>query len=101
MFRIDPGTLYTKADLEAALSEFGGNVDVWLARVRPAKRFARAWFGEDLLEAIRRTPPLSERKTRGDLPAPSNRGGRRRADPDGLEPLRRLKAELREERLDR
>lgn len=80
MTRIDPCALYSRADLEAMLKPLGIDPDGFVSRLKPRKRFRLVWFGEDLLEAIRRAPELSEPAP---IPAPKNRGGRRRTGPKG------------------
>ena len=60
MIRIDPHGLYSRSDLDKMLRPIGIDADGWIARLKPVKRFRRAWFGEDLLDAIRNAPALGE-----------------------------------------
>lgn len=75
MIRIDPHSLYSRSDLEEMLRPLGIDPDGFIGRLKPRKRFRLAWWGEDLIEAIRRAPELSEPVP---IPTPKNRGGRRR-----------------------
>ena len=60
MIRIDPNTLYSRSDLIEMLKPLGIEADGFIARLRPAKRFRLAWWGEDLIEAIQNAPALGE-----------------------------------------
>lgn len=56
--RIDPTTLYSREDLGELLEPMGIDPDGFIQRVNPSKRFRRAWWGADLIEAIDRAPCL-------------------------------------------
>ena len=60
MIEIRPHCLYSRADLVAMLRPLGIDADGFIARLKPVKRFRLAWWGEDLLEAIRNAPALGE-----------------------------------------
>lgn len=78
-FVIEPTALYSKPDLEKMLEPFGIDVDHFLARIQCVKRFRSAWLGEDLLQAIRNTAPLSA-KDLPEIPGPSKRRRRKAVD---------------------
>ena len=63
MIEIRPHGLYSRSDLDKMLRPLGIDADGWIARLRPVKRFRRAWFGEDLLAAIRKAPALDRKGT--------------------------------------
>lgn len=104
VIRIDPHALYSRADLDEMLRPMGIDVDGWIAKVRPVRRFRLAYWGGDLIRAIEATPALgsdgagidsggSDRKReRGSEKATGSRGGRRRAKEieAALAPLERL-----------
>lgn len=58
MVELNPHALYTREDLIDLLSPLGVDADGFVARIKPVKRFRLAWYGEDLLAAIRKAPPL-------------------------------------------
>ncbi len=60
MFKIDPAALYSKNDLTAYLEQEGIDIDHFLFRLKCKKKFRGLWFGEDLIEALRRVSPLSD-----------------------------------------
>lgn len=59
MVRLDPRTLYSKSDLQELLGE-QLSVDTFLARLRPTRRFKNLYWGQDLLDALAKCPPLDE-----------------------------------------
>jgi hypothetical protein len=81
MIKFDPHALYSRRDLIQMLEPLGIDPDAWIGRIRPKKRFRQAWFGEDLLEAIRKSPALAEKSGDGDTtaqPAAAGSRGKRR-----------------------
>ena len=82
MFEIKPNAFYSRADLAKLLEPAGVDVDTFIGRLRPRKVFHRLFFGEDLIEAMRRAPALAEREEADnvELPAPpkARRGARRK-----------------------
>lgn len=75
MTRIDPHTLYGRCDLEEMLRPLGIDPDGFIGRIKPRKRFRLAWWGEDLIEAIRNSRELSEPVP---IPTAKHGGGRKR-----------------------
>lgn len=57
MIEIQPNCLYSRDDLIDMVKPLGIDADGFIARLKPVKRFRLAWWGEDLLEAIRNAPP--------------------------------------------
>ena len=97
MVEIVSNAFYSRADLLALFGPLGIDADAWVARLRPVKRFRKAWWGADLIEAINRAPALIEQEERpGPEPACVRRwGGRRAPAPKAKTPaLDRLIAEL-------
>lgn len=88
MLKIDPQALYTRSDLGEMLTGTGLDPDTFIARLRPRKKFKAVWFGEDLLEALRKAPTLSERSDDSPIPKSPKRGERhgRGGSPRGDEP---------------
>ncbi|GMV67506.1 MAG: hypothetical protein KJ050_16095 [Candidatus Omnitrophica bacterium] len=80
-FEIKPTALYSKTELEAMLQPFEIDVDHFLGRIQCPKKFRSAWLGEDLIEAIKNTPPLADRKNK-DLPEVivNSRKGKKKAE---------------------
>ena len=78
MIEIKPNVLYSRADLAAMLEPMGIDVDHFVARLKIRKVFKMAWFGEDILAALRTAPALADRPDGAALPAPANRGNRKR-----------------------
>jgi hypothetical protein len=78
VIRIEASTLYTRADLAGLLAESGVDVDHFIGRLKPKKRFRMLFWGQDLLEALAAAPVLGESEDRADpLPAiPGKRRGR-------------------------
>lgn len=95
MFKIERDALYTRQDLAAMLEPAGVDVDHFIGRLRPVKRFKMLYFGFDLLAALETCQPLAEREDAPALPAPANRGNRKRRGAAGgpLDGLRRLMRE--------
>ena len=60
MIEIRPHCLYSREDLIEILRPLKIDADGFIARLKPVKRFRLAWFGEDLLQAIRDAPELGE-----------------------------------------
>lgn len=77
MMKLDPQTLYSRADLAAMLADCGVDVDHFISRIRARKVFKMIWLGEDILAALRTAPALSDRSECADMPKARNRGNRR------------------------
>lgn len=60
MFKIDPTALYTKKDLSTYLEQERIDIDNFLSRLGCKKKFRGLWFGEDLIEALRKVSPFNE-----------------------------------------
>ena len=54
MIEIRPHGLYTRSDLDKIFCSVVFLAYGWVARLKPVKRFRLAWWGEDLLAAIRK-----------------------------------------------
>jgi len=61
MVRIDPDTLYSRADLQEALRPFGVDADTFVARIRPRRVFKAFLVGQDILNALATAPTLADR----------------------------------------
>lgn len=90
MFEIKPNALYSREDLERELEGIM-DVETFLQRIRPRKRYKSAWWGQDLIDAL--NGPLEEERmaarrrcvaSRRGLSARQNRPTR----PPGLEPIK-------------
>ena len=78
MVRIDPHSLYSRQDLVELFKPLGIDADGLIVRIKPIKRFRRAWWGADLIQAIEKAPALNEKADDmrpADLPQTAN--GRR------------------------
>ena len=78
MIEIKPNCIYSREDLAAMLSEFNMDVDYFIRRIQPAKRFKKIYIGHDLLEALYNAPEMSAERSDVKLPAACNRGNRKR-----------------------
>lgn len=78
MFEFKANAVYTKSDLEEYLAPSGMDVNHFLNRLRPVKRFKSLYLGRDLIAALESLPAV-ERDTeevRFD-PLPTRGGGRK------------------------
>jgi len=80
-FEILPNALYSRSDLEHELKPLGIDVDGWLSRIKPVRRFRSAYWGNDLIRAVNEAPAID--LSRGgvgkpghDLPNPKQHGKR-------------------------
>ena len=60
MIEFKPTALYSREDLIELMKPFGIDGDGWLAKIRPARRFRRAYWGADLIRAIEETPEIGD-----------------------------------------
>ena len=58
------------------LKPLGINVDYFIAKTKPVRRFRLAYWGKDLIDAMDSAPPLGETDMRLKI-KPANRGNRR------------------------
>ena len=79
VFRIDPNTLYSKADIADAL-DGSADVDRFLARLHPKAVVMGMFLGSDLLDALRAAPDYREAASSAALEreARSKRNARKR-----------------------
>ena len=77
MIEIKVNYLYTRGDLAAMLEPAGVDVDHFIGRLRPVKRFKQLYWGMDLLDALKSCPALAERSD-APMPPAANRGNRKR-----------------------
>ncbi len=93
MTKIDPHTFYTREELIEMLKPLGINADGFISRIKPAKRFRCAWWGQDLIDAIEEAPRLGGHQVDAPaLPEKNNGKSRRqgRNDDSSLAPLREI-----------
>ncbi len=91
MFKIEPNVLYSREDLERELDGLM-DVETFLLRISPRRRYKSAWWGQDLIEALNgslpdeRTPVAGSRVGRNRPPRLPPRLAERRGS--GLEPIK-------------
>lgn len=94
MVAFDPHSLYSRADLAEMLKPMGIDVDTFIRKTRPVRRFKMAFWGKDLIEGLNTAPPLSEEsdtpKEGKAKPSPAPRRGGARGIEESLDPLKRI-----------
>ena len=94
MIEFNPHCLYSREDLREMLDPLGINVNSFIAKIKPIRRFRLAYWGQDLINAVNQTEPITMSETPA-LPSPRastgrKRGGGRRPTTNPLGPLERL-----------
>ena len=92
MLEIKGHAFYTRADLSAMLEPAGVDVDTFIARLRPRKVFHRVFWGEDIIEAMRKAPSLADKGADETVRQRviKRRGRRRRPSDSRLDPLTQI-----------
>ena len=81
MIELKPHALYSRQELIELLRPIGIDADGWLGKVRPARRFRKAYWGGDLIRAIETTTTLGQAEGHG--AGPENAGKRSRGAEEG------------------
>ena len=76
MFKIEPDTFYSRADLAAMLENTGLDTDTFIARLKARKVFRVLWRGADILRAYEEATELNDRAPAPKSVKPKNKGNR-------------------------
>ena len=76
MFKIEPDTFYSRADLAGMLDGSGVDVDFFIGRLKSRKVFRVLWRGADILRAYEEATDLQDRASAAKSVEPKNRGNR-------------------------
>ena len=98
MIEIKPNGIYSREDLAAMLSEFNMDVDYFIRRIQPLKRFKKIYIGRDLLNALYGAPEIGAGENGAEFPGAKNRGNRksRKKNKQAGDPLTILIEECRQ-----
>ncbi|MCX7013940.1 MAG: hypothetical protein NTW86_15545 [Candidatus Sumerlaeota bacterium] len=101
MIEIHPNALYSRQDLLEMLRPFGMDADTFTARLRPRRVFRAFLVGQDILDALAKSPGLPDHKRKpfrqAAMRGRSPRGATRRGAEDaaGMQAIKDAIAEVK------